>query len=136
VRAAVGMLDNRITLITISGELDLPAERRLRPDLTEAVGDRSREIVVDLRDVTFIDSCGLALLVHAHQQLQRQGRALACVAQEGPVPRMLEAAGLSDILRLFGSVDEAAAHLLASAPQPAAPRGAWIRDGGRSSPAG
>ena len=46
------MLDPRVQLITVSGALDLAAERRLRSDLSEAAGVASREVVIDLRGVT------------------------------------------------------------------------------------
>jgi anti-anti-sigma factor len=106
------MLDPSVRLIAVSGALELATERRLRSDLREAAGDRSRELVIDLRGVTFIDSSGLAVLVHADQQFRRQGRAMACVIRPGPVERLLDAAGLRDALHLFGTPEEAAAHVL------------------------
>src|SRR4051812_268031 len=57
------MLDPRIRVLTVSGELDLQTQRRLRSDLSEAAGDRSRELLIDLRGVTFLDSSVLAVLV-------------------------------------------------------------------------
>jgi len=66
-----------------------------------------------MRGVTFIDSTGVAVLVHADQQFRRQGRSMACVVRdEGPVYRLLEAAGIRDALVLFSDLDEATAHVL------------------------
>jgi anti-sigma B factor antagonist len=106
------MLDPRVQLITVSGALDLAAERRLRSDLSEAAGVTSREVVIDLRGVTFMDSSALAVLVHANQQFQRQGRAIACVTRAGPVQRLLDATGLRDALNAFSTLEDAAAHVL------------------------
>ena len=113
------MLDQRIRVLTLSGELDLPTERRLRADLSEIAGDRSRELVIDLRGVTFIDSSGLAVLVHTQQQLERQGRALGCVVRGGPVERLLEDTGLANTLPVFDSLEAAADEVLRAAPEPA-----------------
>jgi anti-sigma B factor antagonist len=110
------MLDPRVQLITVSGALDLAAERRLRSDLSEAVGVTSREVVIDLRGVTFMDSSVLAVLVHANQQFQRQGRAIACVTRAGPVRRLLDVTGLRHALLVFETLEEAAAHVLRNAP--------------------
>jgi anti-anti-sigma factor len=69
------MLDPSITLITLTGAVDLASERRLRADLSAAAGDAQRRVIVDLRAVTFIDSTGLAVLVHADRQFRQQGGA-------------------------------------------------------------
>jgi anti-sigma B factor antagonist len=106
------MLDPRVEVITLSGALDLGAERRLRSDLSEAAGDRSRDLVIDLRGVTFMDSSALAVLVHADQQLQRQGRALACVIREGPVQRLMDETGLRHAMAVFRTLEDAVAHVL------------------------
>jgi anti-sigma B factor antagonist len=110
------MLDPRVQLITVSGALDLAAERRLRSDLSEAAGVTSREVVIDLRGVTFMDSSALAVLVHANQQFQRQGRVIACVTRAGPVQRLLDVTGLSHALLAFDTPEEAAAHVLRNDP--------------------
>ena len=52
------MLDPRVQLITVSGAVDLGAERQLRSDLSEAAGVPSREVVIDLRGVTFMEHAG------------------------------------------------------------------------------
>ena len=106
-------MDPRITLITLRGALDLAAERSLRADLSAAAGDLSRALVLDLRGVTFIDSMGLAVLVHADQQFRRQGRRMACVVRDdGPLQGLLDATGIRDELPLFGSLENAASHVL------------------------
>src|SRR3954471_3832663 len=106
------MLDPRVQQITLSGALDLSNERQLRSMLAGAVGDRSRELVVDLRGVTFIESSVLAVLVHAHQQLERQARAMACILRPGPVQSLPDASGLRGALLICDSPQEGAARVL------------------------
>jgi anti-anti-sigma factor len=101
-----------VRLITVSGVLDLATERRLRSDLSQAAGDPSRELLIDLRGVTFMDSSALAILVHTDQQLRRQGRVMGCIIRPGPVERLLDATGLRDTLQLFATHEEAVAHVL------------------------
>jgi len=112
-------MDPRITLITLRGEIDLASERRLRADLSAAAGDASRAVVLDMRGVTFLDSTGLAVLVHADQQFRRQGRSIACVIRDdGAVGRLLRATGIHDDLLVFRVVDAATSHLLGNGLQP------------------
>jgi anti-anti-sigma factor len=110
------MRDPRVRVLAVAGALDVAAERRLRSALFDAAGDLSRELVVDLRGVTFIDSGGLAVLVHADRQFQRQGRAMACVIRPGPVQRLLDAAGLGHALLVYATPEDASARVLAAHP--------------------
>jgi anti-anti-sigma factor len=107
------VIDPSITLITLTGAVDLTSERRLRADLSAAAGDPSRALIVDTRAITFIDSTGLAVLVHADQQFRAQGRSMACVVRDdGPLHRLLGASGMQDGLMLFRELEAAAAHVL------------------------
>jgi anti-anti-sigma factor len=96
----------------VSGALDVQTQRRLRSQLSEAAGDRSRGLLIDLRGVTSLDSSLLAVLVHVDQQFRRQGRAMACVTRPGPVDELLDATVLRETLELFTAPVEAAAYVI------------------------
>jgi len=91
----------RLTLITLTGSVDLASERRLRAHLSAAASDTSRAAVLDRRR-RVMDSTGLAAMVDADQQLRRQGRVLASV---GSCRRPAFAMSGS----FFGRLDEATA---------------------------
>jgi anti-anti-sigma factor len=55
--------------VAISGELDLANAESLRRVLEEVQG----ELVLDMSELEFIDSTGIALLVAAHHRLNRDG---------------------------------------------------------------
>jgi STAS domain len=56
-------------IITVAGEIDLYRIPALTQALESAPG--TARVVVDLRDVTFLDSTTLALLVREHRRLKR-----------------------------------------------------------------
>ena len=98
--------------VAVHGEVDLSVV----PDLEAAVEDAIREsvgaFVIDLSDLDFIDSTGLQVLLRARGLLSREDRALAVVCPHGPVRRVFELSGCSDLFALYGSRDEAAAALV------------------------
>jgi anti-sigma B factor antagonist len=58
--------DDRVAF-TLTGEIDWDAATAIRPAVLNAAADAS-SITVDLSQVTFLDSTGLALLVGLHKQ--------------------------------------------------------------------
>ena len=83
-------------VIALSGVLDIASVRDVAAELSDAVGDTTRDLVVDLRHVTFMDSTGLGALVQAQKRMRRQGRGLTLrVAPDGPVATMLEVSGMN-----------------------------------------
>jgi anti-anti-sigma factor len=78
-------------IVAPTGELDVDATRELRPELAEAAGDASRPLVVDLSQVTLLDSTALGAVVQTAHRLRRQGRPMAVVAPPGsPAAAMLD----------------------------------------------
>lgn len=68
---------------------------------SEADPDPSPEVVVDLSQVTFLDSTGIRALIDAEQALTRRGGHLVVCGAHGVVRRCLEVTG---VLERFGGV--------------------------------
>jgi anti-anti-sigma factor len=86
-----------VHVVALSGELDLRAAGELEVALAEH-GDDAR-ICLDLVDLQFIDSTGLAAVIRAHQALAAGGGALVVVCGgAGSVHRTLETTGLTRLL--------------------------------------
>lgn len=94
-------------MVVAAGEIDLCTSPELREALT-AAAQRSRRVIVDVTRVTFLDSTGMAAIVatakHAHP---RQERNVCLVGATGPVLRVLEITGLTAMLPIYSSVEEA-----------------------------
>lgn len=90
------------------GAIDLHVSPELRASLRAIIDDdKPKRLVVDLSQVPYIDSSGLAVLIGAMQSLELEGGAfLLAGAQEG-VRMILESARLDQYFRLFPSVEAA-----------------------------
>ena len=92
-----------------AGELDLATAPALRHRLDSAVDGGAEHIVLDLTDVSFIDSVAMAAIIHVRTRLGDSGR-LAVVIPSGSYTRLvLEIAGLPRCLELFETREEALA---------------------------
>ncbi|MGA2926839.1 MAG: STAS domain-containing protein [Solirubrobacteraceae bacterium] len=76
-------------LIAPEGELDAAYVGDFRVALTEAAQAATHGVVVDLSEVSFIDSSGLGALVELYQRLRREERQLAVVAPGGTAAAVL-----------------------------------------------
>jgi len=87
-------------LLTIAGELDIatvPVVRERLSDLTEA---GARRLVVDLRDVSFMDSTGLAAFIHAKMRLGDEGHMTLVMEPDSYARLIFEVAGLVGVLEV------------------------------------
>lgn len=95
-------------LIVASGELDVQSLPDLRARLAEAVDGGAKRVVVDLAEVSFIDSLSLSALVGTRRRLGDSGR-LAIVAVHDYVKLILQASGLEQVLDVFATREDAVA---------------------------
>ncbi|WP_063763059.1 STAS domain-containing protein [Streptomyces rimosus] len=84
------------TVVELGGEVDILAAAALGMRLDEITGTRHPDLVLDVRDVTFIDCCGLSMLCRTRRRIQaKAGRLrLAGVAESPSVLRLLRLTGL------------------------------------------
>jgi len=85
-------------VVIASGEIDLATSPELRAELLKPEAE-APNIVLDLRQVTFIDSSGLGVLVGQQKRSQEDGRSFAIAVDEASaVQRILDLSGLIKIL--------------------------------------
>jgi anti-sigma B factor antagonist len=97
--------------IAVRGELDIATAPDLEAALEAAIRDTVGAFTIDLSEVRFIDSSGLHVLLRARGLLGREDRALAIVCPYGPVRRVFELSGSSELFSLYRSREDAAAAL-------------------------
>jgi anti-sigma B factor antagonist len=86
-------------LVAISGEFDLGASQQFGQVVAELGASDLREVEVDLRPVTFIDSSGLRMLVELGRAADERGLTLRIVRGDA-VDRVLQITGLDKVLPL------------------------------------
>lgn len=84
--------------VACTGEVDAAATKPLRDATLLALNSRCPLIVIDLREVTFIDSSGLSSLLLAHKAAEIAGVQLQVTAAPPQVMRTFRNAGIE---RLF-----------------------------------
>jgi anti-anti-sigma factor len=97
-------------VIALEGELDIHAARALAPQLSDAAGAAYPHLVLDLSDVTLLDSTVLGAIVQVQYRFNRRGRTLSVVAPNGSAAAvMLDLSGLRSRFSVFVSREAAVA---------------------------
>jgi anti-anti-sigma factor len=94
------------TLIAVGGELDLASSPALREELERAHDAGAGLVILDLRELVFMDSTGLSVLVKAHQRAAESGRRFAVVRGGKQVERLLTLTGVAERLTVVDQPDE------------------------------
>jgi anti-sigma B factor antagonist len=88
-------------IVRLGGTLDLRGAPEFDTEIERLLRGDTKEILVDLRDVEFMDSIGLRSLVAAHRRALRGGVPLWLVRGGPPVTQVLRMTGLDMTLPLI-----------------------------------
>jgi anti-anti-sigma factor len=78
--------------VALAGELDMAAAFRLESELEPLLAAPGIDaVVLDLADVSFLDSAGLGALLSIREQAARLGRDVRIASMSEPVRRILDA---------------------------------------------
>ena len=107
---------NGVRLVSVCGELDIATSPQVRELLTDAAKDDAQPLVIDLTRCDFIDSTGLAALLHGATPAQNGESRVAIVSPAGHVRGMLELTAIDQSIPVFGDREQAVAAVLAMVP--------------------
>src|SRR3954451_471577 len=92
-RLSVSRSDGRVT-IDVAGELDLATVDQLAGALDEVRAAQPHTVVLDLRELEFMDSTGIGALLRAQKQLRGEGRHLVLIKSPNtPIAQILAVTG-------------------------------------------
>jgi anti-sigma B factor antagonist len=95
--------------VLVRGDVDIDTAPQLTEALDAAIRGTRGAFVVDLSDVSFLASTGVHVLLRTRAVLGREDRTLVVICPPGPARRIFEVAGITDLLTLFDTRDQAAA---------------------------
>ena len=101
--------DDGVVVAAVHGDFDVDNFREVREALFTCLNGRASALVVDLGDVGFFGSMGIAVLVEARQRADVVGAEFAVVAGRRTVARPIRMTDMEDLLRLHRTREEALA---------------------------
>lgn len=96
-------------VVDVQGEVDLGRSLEFQQALLALLDQKPRRVVVNLSDVPFMDSSGVASLVKVLSRARRSSTALALVALTDRVRSVFEITRLDSVFAIFATEEEALA---------------------------
>lgn len=87
-------------MVAMRGEIDAIAIPSLSGCLDDAIGAGHRDVVLDMSDVSFIDSVGLAAIVAAKKRMATSEGTLSVRRPSRQVRKLLDITGLTGFIPL------------------------------------
>lgn len=87
------------TVLVARGDVDLQTAPRLR-DRVEDLAAPGETLVIDLRQVTFMDSPGLGTLVYCDRLQRERGSRLVLKSPTGPVRELLDMVQIANVIEV------------------------------------
>ena len=93
-------------IVWVRGEIDIATAPDLMKELAESVRAQQCRVVVDLTDVTFMDSTGLNVLVLARSWANAGSGEVRLVGASGMLRKVLRITGLDQIFPVHSTIEE------------------------------
>lgn len=90
-------------VIALAGEVDLKSSPELREELLSRL-KKGRDVLIDLSQVTYIDSSGIASLVEGYQVAKGQKQRFGLVGVSESARQVLQLARLDRVFDIRGTV--------------------------------
>lgn len=102
-------VENRdgVVVLMPSGDVDLSSSRELQQSVKQAMEGKPSRVVVDLTNVPYMDSSGVATLVEAMQIARKQATKLVLCAMQSKVRSIFEIARLDRVFTIVDTIDQA-----------------------------
>ena len=96
-----------ISIFKLNGRLDSNTSQGFEKKIFDAISDGSKNMIVDFKDLDYISSAGLRVILKATKALNREeGKIMLCTMQDY-VKEVFEIAGFDSFLPIVGTMAEA-----------------------------
>ena len=92
-------------LLALSGDVDLSCSPEARKAILEVL-DEGKNLLINLAEVTYIDSSGVASLVEGYQVAKKMKLQFALISVSDAVMNVLQLARLDSVFPIYASVED------------------------------
>ncbi len=99
-----------VIVLELGGRLDSNTSKVLEDKVMEILGQGRKKVLMDFKDVDYINSTGLRVLLLALQQLKKIQGTLVLSTIKDYMKEVFEISGYTEIFPIYATQEEALAH--------------------------
>lgn len=101
-------IEGQALIATLTGELDLHTSPEFKEKITAllAAHPRIKHLILNVKDLSFIDSSGLGVILGRYRELQDRGGKLFFLEANPQIKRILQLSGFQKISEFANSMSE------------------------------
>jgi anti-anti-sigma factor len=105
--------EDDLRVVAVAGEVDASNAEDLRAAALDELPNSARGLILDLRELSYLDSAGIAFIFDAAERLARRGQELALVVAPGAAfRRALDVTEIDAVAPIVPTLEAARAQLL------------------------
>jgi len=103
----IELKQGKISIFKLQGRLDSNTSQSFEKRLLDAISDGFKSVIIDFKDLDYISSAGLRVILKATKTLKREdGKIMLCSMQDY-VKEVFEIAGFDSFLPIVPTMDDA-----------------------------
>ena len=96
-----------ILLVYLKGEINVTNSMELKKVMQKAIEENNKKILIDFKDVEFIDSSGLSVFVAAHKLISEKGGSLKFTNVKPHVQKVFNITRMDMLFDIYNSLEQA-----------------------------
>lgn len=99
--------ENEVTIVSLNGRLDAGTAPALEEKLNGIAGEGETKVLVDCRELDYISSAGLRVLLAMAKKFKKNNGQIALCTMSPAVKQVFEISGFTSIFPIYANRDEA-----------------------------
>ncbi|MBL1277893.1 MAG: STAS domain-containing protein [Ectothiorhodospiraceae bacterium] len=91
--------------VKLRGEMDALGCTKIRADLEQIVNTENMNVIIDLNQVSFLDSSGIGAIVFLYKRLKAQNRTLVIVGVQGQPQELMKLLRIESAIPVSAALD-------------------------------
>jgi len=101
-------VENGVLVVSLHGEIDHHAVEQMRTEIEQQLAEtRYQGLVISFRNINFMDSSGLGLILGRYRTVTQHGGKMAIAEVNGTLKRVFDMSGLLKILPVYATESDA-----------------------------
>jgi len=94
-------------LAELTGSLDSDTYKQFEDELKEIIDDKTKAVKIDMKELTYISSAGIGIVMWAKKALKSKGATFALVNLQPQIEKVFEAMKVLPVVDIFQNMPEA-----------------------------